>query len=249
MHNVLKINGIKANVAEKEILTGVDLSLPEGEVHVLMGPNGAGKSTLSHVLAGKLGVEVTAGQLTYQGQNVLEMSVAERAIAGIFLAFQYPVALPGVNAAQFLRTCLNAQRCARGEEELHAAAFLTLVKEKMAQLKMDAAFLKRSVNEGFSGGEKKRFEMLQILLLEPSLIIMDETDSGLDVDALKLVAQTVQSLRGGNRSFLIITHYTNLVENLNPDAIHILEQGRITQSGGMDLVAKVEEQGFAGQAA
>lgn len=246
---MLTLTNLHATVADKPILNGLTLTIPAGEVHALMGPNGAGKSTLGHAIAGKPGVTITDGSMTYQGQNLLDLAPHERAQQGIFLAFQYPVSLPGVNAAQFIRTCLNAGRTARGEKELNAAEFLKLANAKLAELKMDASFLKRAVNDGFSGGEKKRFEMLQMLILEPSLIIMDETDSGLDVDALKLVSQTVHNLRDAKRSFLVITHYTQLVQAIQPDQVHILAQGKIHQSGGLELADKVDSEGFAGIAA
>lgn len=230
---------------DKEILKGVSLHVPPGEVHAVMGPNGSGKSTLSYVLAGRDGYEVTSGDVTMLGEHILEMEPEERASAGLFLAFQYPVEIPGVGNMTFLRTALNAQRKARGEEEMDAAAFLKLVRAKAKELKIDADMLKRPVNVGFSGGEKKRNEILQMALLEPKMCILDETDSGLDVDAMKLVSDGVNALRDGTRSFLVITHYQRLLNHIQPDVVHIMSAGRIVKSGGPELAIEVENNGYA----
>ena len=230
---------------DKEILKGVSLHVPPGEVHAVMGPNGSGKSTLSYVLAGRDGYEVTSGDVTMLGEHILEMEPEERASAGLFLAFQYPVEIPGVGNMTFLRTALNAQRKARGEEEMDAAAFLKLVRAKAKELKIDADMLKRPVNVGFSGGEKKRNEILQMALLEPKMCILDETDSGLDVDAMKLVSDGVNALRDGTRSFLVITHYQRLLNHIQPDVVHIMSNGRIVKSGGPELAIEVENNGYA----
>lgn len=242
--NMLEIKNLHATTGGKEILKGLNLSIGAGEVHAIMGPNGAGKSTLSNIIAGKPGYEVTAGEVIYNGENILELEPHERAQAGVFLAFQYPVEIPGVNAAQFLRETLNAVREARGEEPLSGGDFLKLVRGKKDDLKMDQAFLKRSVNAGFSGGEKKRFEILQMSLLEPQLCVMDETDSGLDIDALKVVADGVNALRAANRSFLMITHYQRLLDHIAPDFVHILADGQIAKTGGPELALELEAQGY-----
>ncbi|MDD9912613.1 MAG: Fe-S cluster assembly ATPase SufC [Alphaproteobacteria bacterium] len=246
---MLKIENLQAKVAEdagdKTILNGINLTVQAGEVHAIMGPNGAGKSTLAHVLSGKPGYEATNGTATLDGQNLLDMEEPdERAHSGLFLAFQYPVELPGVNAAQFLRTALNAHRTARGEEELNGADFLRLARAKMADLKMDDAFLKRAVNSGFSGGEKKRFEILQMALLEPKLAVLDETDSGLDIDALKIVANGVNAMRQDDRGFIVITHYQRLLDYIQPDYVHILANGKIVKSGGAELAKQLEAEGY-----
>ncbi len=230
---------------EKQILKGVDLTVGAGQVHAIMGPNGSGKSTLSYVLSGRDGYDVTEGSATLLGEDILEMEPEERAAAGLFLAFQYPVEIPGVGNMTFLRTALNGQRKARGEEELNAAEFLKLVREKAKALKIDADMLKRPVNVGFSGGEKKRNEILQMSVLEPKMCIMDETDSGLDVDAMKLVADGVNALRDAGRSFLVITHYQRLLDHIQPDVVHIMADGRIVKSGGPDLALEVENNGYA----
>lgn len=249
---MLNISNLHVTIeaAGKPILQGLNLHLAPGEVHVLMGPNGAGKSTLGYTLAGREGYEVTAGTLTYHlpptTYHLLEMSPDERARAGLFLAFQYPVELPGVNAAQFLRTAINAHRTARGEEEMNALEFLKATRAEMKNLGMSEDFLTRSVNTGFSGGEKKRFEMLQLALLQPSLAILDETDSGLDIDALKTVAESVNRLRSPTRSFLIITHYQRLLETIRPDVVHIMSAGKIVTSGGPELALKLEKTGYEG---
>lgn len=230
---------------DKEILKGVTLHVPPGEVHAVMGPNGSGKSTLSYVLAGRDGYEVTSGDVTMLGEHILDMEPEARAAAGLFLAFQYPVEIPGVGNMTFLRTALNAQRKARGEAELDAAAFLKLIRAKAKDLKIDAEMLKRPVNVGFSGGEKKRNEILQMALLEPKMCILDETDSGLDVDAMKLVADGVNALRDGGRSFLVITHYQRLLDHIEPDVVHIMADGRIVKTGGPELALEVEHNGYA----
>jgi len=230
---------------EKEILKGVDLTVEAGKVHAIMGPNGSGKSTLSYVLSGKDGYEVTAGAATLKGADLLEMDPEERAAAGLFLAFQYPVEIPGVGNMTFLRTAVNAQRKARGEEEMSAAEFLKVIRAKAKDLKIDADMLKRPVNVGFSGGEKKRNEILQMAMLEPSMCILDETDSGLDVDAMKLVAEGVNALRDEGRGFLVITHYQRLLDHIQPDVVHIMAAGRIVKSGGPELALEVEQNGYA----
>ena len=230
----------------KHILQGLSLSVGAGEVHAIMGPNGAGKSTLGYVLAGKDGYEVTGGGVSFEGRDLLAMEADERARAGVFLAFQYPVELPGVNVAGFLRTALNAHRKARGEAELDAVSFLRLCRAEMAKLDMADSFLQRSVNAGFSGGEKKRFEILQMALLQPKLCILDETDSGLDIDALKVVAEGVNRLRGDGRGFLVITHYQRLLEYIRPDRVHILAAGKIVKSGGPELALELEAKGYEG---
>ncbi|AYF01413.1 Fe-S cluster assembly ATPase SufC [Paracoccus yeei] len=228
----------------KQILKGVDLTVPAGEVHAIMGPNGSGKSTLSYVLSGRDGYEVTEGQATLDDESLLDMEPEERAAAGLFLAFQYPVEIPGVGNLTFLRTAVNAQRKARGEEELSAADFLKVVREKAKTLQIDSEMLKRPVNVGFSGGEKKRNEILQMAMLEPSMCILDETDSGLDVDAMRLVAEGVNALRAPDRSFLVITHYQRLLDHIKPDVVHIMSNGRIVKSGGPELALEVERNGY-----
>ncbi|SIS49169.1 Fe-S cluster assembly ATPase SufC [Phaeovulum vinaykumarii] len=236
---------VKLEEDEKVILKGVNLTVGPGEVHAIMGPNGSGKSTTSYVLAGRDGYEVTAGEALLEGQDLLTMDPEERAAAGLFLAFQYPVEIPGVGNMTFLRTAVNAQRKARGEEELSAGDFLKVVREKAKTLKIDAEMLKRPVNVGFSGGEKKRNEILQMAMLEPKMCILDETDSGLDVDAMKLVSDGVNALRDGKRSFLVITHYQRLLDHIKPDVVHIMAKGRIIQTGGPELALEVEKNGYA----
>jgi Fe-S cluster assembly ATP-binding protein len=242
---MLKIEGLTAEVEGKEILRGIDLEIPTGEVHAIMGPNGSGKSTLSYVLSGREGYEVTGGTATFGGQDILAMEPEERAAAGLFLAFQYPVELPGVGNATFMRTALNAQRKARGEAELDAMQFLKLARERMKALSMSDDMLKRGVNVGFSGGEKKRNEILQMALLKPALAILDETDSGLDIDALKIVADGVNAMRGPDFSALVITHYQRLLDYIVPDRVHVLMNGRIVKSGGPELAQELEAQGYA----
>ncbi len=241
---MLSIKNLHVEVDGKEILRGLDLEIGTGEVHAIMGPNGSGKSTLSYVLAGREGYEVTAGEVLFEGRNLLEMEPEERAWAGIFLAMQYPVELPGVNNMSFLRESVNAVRRARGEEELDAVSFMKRVREKAELVKLPDKLLKRSVNAGFSGGEKKRNEILQMALLEPKLTILDEIDSGLDIDALRVVAEGVNALRGPERSFLMITHYQRLLDYIEPDHIHVLAQGRIIRSGGKELALELEEKGY-----
>ena len=244
---MLEISNLQVDLEEegKTILKGVDLCIGEGEVHAIMGPNGSGKSTTSYVLAGKEGYSVTDGFAKLNGVNILDMEPEERAAAGLFLAFQYPVEIPGVGNMTFLRTAVNAQRKARGEGELSAAEFLKEVRTKAKSLKIDAEMLKRPVNVGFSGGEKKRNEILQMAMLEPKMCVLDETDSGLDVDAMKLVAEGVNALRDGKRSFLVITHYQRLLDHIKPDAVHIMADGKIIKSGGPDLALEVENNGYA----
>ena len=242
---MLSIENLHARVAGKEILKGLSLEVKAGEVHALMGPNGAGKSTLGNILSGRDGYEVTEGSVIYQGSNLLELSPEERAAAGVFLAFQYPVEIPGVNNTYFLRTALNAQRKARGETELDSMQFLKRVREKLAVLDLKDELLHRAVNEGFSGGEKKRNEIFQLALLEPKLAILDETDSGLDIDALKAVADGVNLMRSPDRAFIVITHYQRLLDYIKPDVVHVLADGRIVETGGPELALQLEEHGYA----
>jgi Fe-S cluster assembly ATP-binding protein len=246
---MLEINNLSASIGDKEILKGVDLRVPDGEIHAIMGPNGAGKSTLSYVLSGREGYEVTGGSATYNGQDILALPPEARAAAGIFLAFQYPVELPGVGNANFIRTALNAVRRARGEAELDAVAFLKLARAELKKLSMPDDMLKRNVNVGFSGGEKKRNEVFQMALLRPGLAILDETDSGLDIDALKIVSDGVNALRGPNFSALVITHYQRLLDHIVPDRVHVLSSGRIVRSGGPELALELEAHGYVGQEA
>ena len=230
---------------EAEILKGVDLHIEPGKVHAIMGPNGSGKSTLSYVLSGRDGYEVTEGSVSFAGEDLLEMEPEERAAAGLFLAFQYPVEIPGVGNMTFLREAVNSQRKLRGEDEMSAADFLKLVRAKAKELDISPEMLKRAVNVGFSGGEKKRNEILQMSVLAPKMCVLDETDSGLDVDAMKLVAQGVNALRGPDRAFLVITHYQRLLDHIKPDVVHILADGRIVATGGPELALKVENEGYA----
>ncbi|MBI0434175.1 Fe-S cluster assembly ATPase SufC [Roseomonas sp. KE0001] len=241
---MLKIEGLTAEIDGKEILKGIDLEVPTGEIHAIMGPNGSGKSTLSYVLSGREGYEITGGAASFEGQDLLAMEPEERAAAGLFLAFQYPVELPGVGNANFLRTALNAQRRAKGEAELDAMQFLKLARERMRALSMPEDMLKRGVNVGFSGGEKKRNEVLQMALLKPRIAILDETDSGLDIDALKIVADGVNAMRGPDFSALVITHYQRLLDYIVPDRVHVLMGGRIVQSGGPELAQQLEASGY-----
>ncbi|WP_300520326.1 Fe-S cluster assembly ATPase SufC [Aliiroseovarius sp.] len=244
---MLKINNLQVKLEEedKQILKGVDLEVPAGAVHAIMGPNGSGKSTLSYVLSGRDGYEVTGGGASLDGADLLELEPEERAAAGLFLAFQYPVEIPGVGNMTFLRTAVNAQRKARGEDEMSAAEFLKFIRAKAKDLKIDADMLKRPVNVGFSGGEKKRNEILQMAMLEPKMCILDETDSGLDVDAMKLVSEGVNALRDEGRSFLVITHYQRLLDHIKPDVVHIMAAGRIVKTGGPELALEVEHNGYA----
>lgn len=244
---MLEIENLHVRLEEedKRILKGVNLKVEAGKVHAIMGPNGSGKSTLSYVLSGRDGYEVTEGRATMLGEEILEMEPEERAALGMFLAFQYPVEIPGVGNMTFMRTALNAQRKARGQEEISSAEFLKEVRAKAKEMQIDADMLKRPVNVGFSGGEKKRNEILQMAMLEPKLCIMDETDSGLDVDAMKLVAKGVNALRGADRAFLVITHYQRLLDHIEPDVVHIMADGRIVKSGGPDLALEVEKNGYA----
>ena len=242
---MLEITNLHVSVQGHEILKGLDLTINAGEVHSLMGPNGSGKSTLAQVLAGRDTYEVSEGEVVFEGRNLLELEPDERACAGVFLAFQYPVEIPGVGTAYFLRAAVNALRKHRGEEELDAVDFLGFVKEKMRLVDMDEQLLKRSVNEGFSGGEKKRGEIFQMAVLEPKLAILDETDSGLDIDALKIVADGVNSMRRTDRAFLVITHYQRLLNYIVPDFVHVLVDGRIVKSGGKELAMELEERGYA----
>lgn len=244
---MLEIKNLHARIAgtETEIIHGLDLTVNDGEVAAIMGPNGSGKSTLSYILAGRNDYEVTDGEIIYNGQSILEMDPAERAALGIFLAFQYPMEIPGVATMEFLKVAMNSQRKLRGEEELKIPEFLKLVKKGAAELEMDLDMLKRPLNVGFSGGEKKRAEILQMMLLEPKLCVLDETDSGLDIDALKIVANGVNTLRSANRSFLVITHYQRLLDYIVPDTVHVLYKGRIIKSGDKSLALQLEENGYA----
>ena len=241
---MLDIRGLAASINDKPILKGIDLQVPQGEVHAIMGPNGSGKSTLAYVLSGREGYEVTGGSATYDGKDLLAMEPEDRAAAGVFLAFQYPVELPGVGNANFLRTALNAQRRARGEAELDAVQFLKMARGELRRLAMAEDMLKRNVNVGFSGGEKKRNEVLQMAILRPRLAILDETDSGLDIDALKIVAEGVNTLRGPDFSALVITHYQRLLDHIVPDRVHVLAGGRILRSGGPELARELEAKGY-----
>ena len=243
--NMLKIDNLHASVAGKEILKGLSLEVNAGEVHAIMGPNGAGKSTLGNILAGRDGYEVTAGAIAFDGKNLLELEPEERAAAGVFLAFQYPVEIPGVNNTYFLRAAYNAQRKTRGEPELDSMQFLKKVREKLAVLHLKDELLHRGVNEGFSGGEKKRNEIFQLAVLEPKLAILDETDSGLDIDALKHVAEGVNALRSPDRAFLVITHYQRLLDYIRPDVVHVLADGRNVETGGPELALELEQHGYA----
>ncbi len=242
---MLEIRNLHASVGDKEILKGVDLTVNAGEVHAIMGPNGSGKSTLAHVLAGREAFTPTAGEVIYEGRNLLEMAPEDRAREGVFLAFQYPVEIPGVSNLYLLKAALNGIRKNRGLPEVDAMDFLALIKEKMKLVEMDQSFLNRSVNEGFSGGEKKRNEVFQMAVLDPKLAILDETDSGLDIDALKIVAGGVNALRSSDRAMLVITHYQRLLEYIVPDRVHVLHNGRIVKSGGKDLALELEDRGYS----
>jgi Fe-S cluster assembly ATP-binding protein len=242
---MLEIKNLHAEIDGKQILRGLDLTIPKGEVHAIMGPNGSGKSTLAYILAGKEDYEVTDGSITWNGENLLEMEADERAHSGVFLAFQYPMEIPGVASMTFLRTALNSLRKARGQSEMSTPDFMRLVKEKAATLNMSLDMLKRPVNVGFSGGEKKRHEILQMALFQPSLCVLDETDSGLDIDAVRIVSDGVNALRSLDRAFLLITHYQRLLDYIVPDTVHVMAHGRIVRSGGKDLALELERSGYA----
>ena len=249
---MLSIKDLHATVGGTRVLNGLDLEVKAGEVHAIMGPNGSGKSTLSYVLAGRPGYEVTRGSVQFEGQDLLALAPEVRARAGLFLGFQYPVEIPGVNNAYLLKAALNAKRKQHGEPEVDAFDFLTLVRSRMKMMQMDEAFLSRGVNEGFSGGEKKRNEILQMLVLEPKLALLDETDSGLDIDALKVVAHGIETLRSAQRAFVLITHYQRLLDHVAPDFVHVLARGRILRTGGRELAVELEKRGYdwlTGQAA
>src|SRR5947199_5694326 len=241
---MLEIKNLQVKVAGKEILKGIDLSIGSGEVHAVMGPNGSGKTTLAQVLAGRLAYEVTGGTARFQGKDLLAMKPEDRAREGVFMAFQYPVEIPGISNAYFLRAALNAVLKYRGQDEMDAIDFLPLLKEKMRLLEMDERFLNRPVNEGFSGGEKKRNEIVQMAVLEPKMAILDETDSGLDIDALRIVAKGVNAMRGGDRAILLVTHYQRLLDYIVPNHVHVLVDGRIVKSGGAELALELEEKGY-----
>jgi len=246
---MLEVRNLKVRVEDKEILRGVNLSVKTGEVHAIMGPNGSGKSTFARAIAGHPGYEVTEGQILYKGQDLLEMDPDERARDGVFMAFQYPVEIPGVNNAYFLKAALNAKRKQQGLDELDAMDFMKVVKEKLQVLHIDDSMLQRSVNEGFSGGEKKRNEIFHMAVLEPTLAVLDETDSGLDIDALRVVADGVNAMRSPDRAFVVVTHYQRLLNYIVPDFVHVLSEGRIVRSGGRELALELEEKGYVGQAA
>jgi Fe-S cluster assembly ATP-binding protein len=242
--SMLEVRNLRVRVEDKEILRGVSLSVNPGEVHAIMGPNGSGKSTFARALAGHPGYQITAGEVRYEGRDLLEMSPDERAREGLFMAFQYPVEIPGVNNAYFLKAALNARRKHQGLEELDAMDFMTFVREKARLLHVDEAMLQRSVNEGFSGGEKKRNEIFHMAVLEPRLAILDETDSGLDIDALKIVASGVNSMRASDRAFVVVTHYQRLLNYIIPDYVHVLSDGMLVRSGGRELALELEEKGY-----
>ena len=244
---LLEIKDLHVSVGEqkKQILKGLNLTVKKGEVHAIMGPNGAGKSTLSNVLAGKDGYEITQGSITFDGKDLNDLSISERAAAGIFLSLQYPIEIPGVSNVQFLKTALNSIRKQNGEDEIDAISFMKKLKENMQVLKIDQKYMSRGVNEGFSGGEKKRNEMLQLMMLEPKLAILDETDSGLDIDALQVVSQGANSMRSEDRSFLVITHYQRLLDHIQPDFVHVLADGKIVKTGGKELALELEEKGYS----
>ena len=249
MTPLLEICGLHVEVERREILRGLDLEIPLGETHAVMGPNGSGKSTLAHVIAGREGYEITGGIIRYQGEDIAEMEPEERARKGVFLAFQYPVEIPGVNNTYFLKAAVNEIRKHRDQPELDAVDFLSLMKERVKLLDFDVDLIKRPVNEGFSGGEKKRNEILQMTVLEPTLGVLDETDSGLDIDALRIVAEGVNRMRSPERSFLVITHYQRLLDHIVPDRVHVLQDGRIVESGGRDLAHRLEAEGYTRPAA
>jgi len=242
--SMLEITGLTAKVEDKDILHGIDLTVKAGEVHAIMGPNGSGKSTLARVLAGHPGYQVTGGQVRYQGEDLLELAADARARKGVFMAFQYPVEIPGVNNAYFLKAALNAKRKEQGLEELDAIDFMTLVKQEAKRLQMDESMLTRAVNEGFSGGEKKRNEIFHMAVLQPTLAILDETDSGLDIDALRVVSEGVNALRSPDRAFIVVTHYQRLLDYIVPDHVHVLSEGKIVRSGPRDLALELEAKGY-----
>jgi len=246
---MLQVKNLKVRVEDREILKGINLTVNTGEVHAIMGPNGSGKSTLARALSGHPGYEVTEGQVLYDGKDLLDMDPDERAREGLFMAFQYPVEIPGVNNAYFLKAALNAKRKQQGLEELDAIDFMKVVKEKLKVLHIDDSMLLRSVNEGFSGGEKKRNEIFHMAVLEPALAVLDETDSGLDIDALRVVADGVNAMRSPDRSFIVVTHYQRLLNYIVPDVVHVLSDGKIVRSGGRELALELEEKGYAGQTA
>lgn len=242
---MLEIKGLHARIEDKEILRGLDLTVGAGEVHAIMGPNGSGKSTLANVIAGREEYEVTAGEVNFDGKDLLDMEPDERACEGVFLAFQYPVEIPGVSSANFLKAAVNSVREHRGEGNLDAVDFLKLVREKLQLVEMDESFLHRAVNDGFSGGEKKRNEIFQMAVLDPKLAVLDETDSGLDIDALKIVADGVNKLRGSDRAIIVVTHYQRLLDYIVPDHVHVLSGGRIVRSGGKELALELEQKGYS----
>ena len=242
---MLEINNLHVEVENKKILSGIDLKVKAGEMHAIMGLNGSGKSTLSNAITGRENYNVTKGDIIFKDESILEMEPNERALAGIFMSFQYPTVIPGVNNTYFLRAAVNAKKKYRGEKEYDAATFLKFVKSKLKEVEMDAKYLKRAVNEGFSGGEKKRNEMLQLLCLEPELAIMDETDSGLDIDALKIISKGINKYKNSSRSFLVITHYQRLLKYIEPDVVHVLIDGKIVKSGGKELALELEEKGYS----
>jgi Fe-S cluster assembly ATP-binding protein len=242
---MLRITDLFARVEEKEIIKGLNLTIKPGEVHAIMGPNGAGKSTLGNVLSGREGYEATSGSVTFNGKDLFELEIEERAREGLFLAFQYPVEIPGVSNMEFLKAAVDAKRKHHGQQELSAVEFMKLARETSKRVNLDQAFLKRGVNEGFSGGEKKRNEIMQMMLLEPSLCILDETDSGLDIDALQVVANGVNAMRSPERSFIVVTHYQRLLDYIVPDYVHVLANGRIVKTGGKELALELEEKGYS----
>ena len=242
---MLEVNNLHVEVENKEILSGIDLKIKAGEMHAIMGLNGSGKSTLSNAITGRDNYNITKGDIIYKNKSILEMEPNERALAGIFMSFQYPTVIPGVNNTYFLRAAVNAKKKHIGEKEYDAASFLKFVKSKLKEVEMDEKYLKRAVNEGFSGGEKKRNEMLQLLCLEPEFAIMDETDSGLDIDALKIISKGINNYKNSSRSFLVITHYQRLLKYIKPDIVHVLIDGKIVKSGGKDLALELEEKGYS----
>ena len=241
---MLKINNLNVSVNDKNILKNINLNINKGELHVIMGRNGTGKSTLSNIIAGKEGYDINKGKISYNNKNLIQMSIEDRALNGVFMSFQYPVSIPGLNTMHFLRTSVNSIRKHQKKEEYSSGEFIKIFKEKMQLVGLDESFARRSVNDGFSGGEKKRFEILQMLLIEPKLVILDETDSGLDIDALKIVANGINSFRTNNNGFLLITHYYRIIKYLNPDFVHVLLDGKIVESGDQKLALKLEKEGY-----